>query len=268
MMQASFPYDELYNQYSCALLASSYTGKERDTESGLDYFGARYYGSSMGRFMSPDWADDPIPVPYANLMNPQSLNLYSYVGNNPLSSTDEDGHQDGGALPTATCDSLLCRLINLFRPTPAPPGPPPPPPPPPTPAPTPTPTPAPPNSRTDVVLASDEIPVKALAVNPFLYTTTWYAFGFNNGALGKRQTNAVITLDDSMNGGPFRRTGDPSRGSANDQLMSGPPVDQRWSVDGQRVRLVTSRDKDGKLVLTWQVHVVRGGSRPSYSSVP
>jgi RHS repeat-associated protein len=31
-----------------------FTGKERDTESGNDYFGARYYGSSMGRFMSPD----------------------------------------------------------------------------------------------------------------------------------------------------------------------------------------------------------------------
>jgi RHS repeat-associated protein len=31
-----------------------FTGKERDTESGNDYFGARYYASSMGRFMSPD----------------------------------------------------------------------------------------------------------------------------------------------------------------------------------------------------------------------
>ena len=31
-----------------------FTGKERDTESGLDYFGSTYYGSSMGRFMSPD----------------------------------------------------------------------------------------------------------------------------------------------------------------------------------------------------------------------
>ena len=39
---------------SCGACASRYTGKERDTESGLDYFGARYYGSSMGRFMSPD----------------------------------------------------------------------------------------------------------------------------------------------------------------------------------------------------------------------
>ena len=33
-----------------------FTGKERDTESGNDYFGARYYSSSMGRFMSPDWS--------------------------------------------------------------------------------------------------------------------------------------------------------------------------------------------------------------------
>lgn len=37
-----------------AVCPSRYTGKERDAESGLDNFGARYYGSSMGRFMSPD----------------------------------------------------------------------------------------------------------------------------------------------------------------------------------------------------------------------
>jgi len=71
---------------------SRYTGKERDTESGLDYFGARYYASSMGRFMSPDWAAKAMPVPYAKLDNPQTLNLYAYVGNNPLSRRDPDGH--------------------------------------------------------------------------------------------------------------------------------------------------------------------------------
>lgn len=71
-----------------------FTGKERDDESGLDYFGARYYGSSMGRFLSPDWAAKAEPVPYAKLDNPQSLNLYSYVGNNPLARFDADGHQD------------------------------------------------------------------------------------------------------------------------------------------------------------------------------
>jgi RHS repeat-associated protein len=71
---------------------SRYTGKERDTESGNDYFGARYYASTMGRFMSPDWSAKVMPVPYAKLDNPQSLNLYSYVWNNPLSRNDPDGH--------------------------------------------------------------------------------------------------------------------------------------------------------------------------------
>jgi RHS repeat-associated protein len=69
-----------------------FTGKERDAESGLDYFGARYYASNMGRFMSPDWADKPEAVPYSSLDNPQSLNLYGYVLNNPLSHADADGH--------------------------------------------------------------------------------------------------------------------------------------------------------------------------------
>src|SRR5580658_841058 len=55
-------------------------GKERDTESGLDYFDARYYGSSMGRFLSPD----PSQLYFADPTNPQSLNLYSYGRNNPL----------------------------------------------------------------------------------------------------------------------------------------------------------------------------------------
>jgi RHS repeat-associated protein len=69
-----------------------FTGKERDVESGLDMFGARYYGSSLGRFMTPDWANKPINVPYANFGNPQSLNLYSYVKNNPTTTRDPDGH--------------------------------------------------------------------------------------------------------------------------------------------------------------------------------
>jgi RHS repeat-associated protein len=69
---------------------SCYTGKERDSESGNDYFGARYYASSMGRFMSPDWSAKEDPVPYAQLDDPQSLNLYSYVRNNPLTRVDAD----------------------------------------------------------------------------------------------------------------------------------------------------------------------------------
>ena len=71
-----------------------FTGKERDAESGNDYFGARYYASSMGRFMSPDWSAKVMPVPYATMGDPQSLNLYSYVRNNPLTGVDADGHCD------------------------------------------------------------------------------------------------------------------------------------------------------------------------------
>ena len=64
-----------------------FTGKERDTESGLDYFGARYYSSAMGRFSSPD----PSGLAYADQENPQSLNLYAYALNNPLKNTDPTG---------------------------------------------------------------------------------------------------------------------------------------------------------------------------------
>jgi RHS repeat-associated protein len=70
-----------------------FTSKERDTETGNDYFGARFDSSSMGRFMSPDWANSPEPVPYAKMGNPQSLNLYAFTMNNPESSPDLDGHE-------------------------------------------------------------------------------------------------------------------------------------------------------------------------------
>jgi RHS repeat-associated protein len=69
-----------------------FTGKVRDLETGDDYFGARYYNSAMGRFMSPDWSATPSGVPYAQLGDPQSLNLYGYVRNNPLIRVDLDGH--------------------------------------------------------------------------------------------------------------------------------------------------------------------------------
>jgi RHS repeat-associated protein len=75
-----------------------FTGKERDSETGLDYFGARYYSNGLGRFVTPDWSAKAEPVPFAKLENPQSLNLYSYVFNNPLSNIDEDGHACGFTL--------------------------------------------------------------------------------------------------------------------------------------------------------------------------
>ena len=96
----------------CAF-ASRYTGKERDAESGLDYFGARYYGSNMGRWMSPDWSKNPEAVPYASLRDPQSLNLYSYVGNNPLKQRDPDGHhQECGAQTSSTDPKTGALTVN------------------------------------------------------------------------------------------------------------------------------------------------------------
>ena len=84
-----YPYGgEWVHPYQCCLgNRYKFTGKERDTESNLDNFGARYDSSSMGRFMSPD----SIYIEGNRLFDPQSLNLYSYVRNNPLNLTDPTG---------------------------------------------------------------------------------------------------------------------------------------------------------------------------------
>jgi RHS repeat-associated protein len=70
-----------------------FTQKERDNESGNDYFFARYYNSAIGRFTTPDWSAKTEPVPYAVFTDPQSLNLYAYVRNNPITHVDLDGHE-------------------------------------------------------------------------------------------------------------------------------------------------------------------------------
>jgi RHS repeat-associated protein len=63
-----------------------FTGQERDTETNLDNFKARYMESTLGRFMSPDPANAG-----ANSTNPQSWNMYSYALNSPLVFTDPTG---------------------------------------------------------------------------------------------------------------------------------------------------------------------------------
>jgi RHS repeat-associated protein len=65
-----------------------FTGKERDSESGLDHFQFRNFASTMGRWMSPD----PINLTAKRLVNPaNTLNKYIYGGNNPLLYTDPTG---------------------------------------------------------------------------------------------------------------------------------------------------------------------------------
>src|SRR5258705_3976273 len=63
-----------------------FTQKERDNETGLDYFGARYYASTQGRFTSPD----PL-LSSGSVGVPQSWNRYAYCINNPLAFIDLSG---------------------------------------------------------------------------------------------------------------------------------------------------------------------------------
>jgi RHS repeat-associated protein len=64
-----------------------FSGKEHDTETGLENFGARYDASSMGRFMSPD----PLQISKKKFIDPQQWNMYSYTRNNPLHFVDPTG---------------------------------------------------------------------------------------------------------------------------------------------------------------------------------
>jgi RHS repeat-associated protein len=102
---ASLPFgDNQTITSTCGDLSSMhFTGKERDTESGLDNSDARYYGSSLGRLMSPD----PLA---GHVSDPQTLNRYAYVRNNPLNLTDPTGldfNLTCSGADTATCHGGL-----------------------------------------------------------------------------------------------------------------------------------------------------------------
>ena len=71
--------------YNTNNVRQKFTSKERDNETGLDYFLARYYSSVQGRFTSADSY-------FGSQSNPQTLNLYTYVQNNPLAFVDPTGH--------------------------------------------------------------------------------------------------------------------------------------------------------------------------------
>ena len=126
---------------SCTQNNYKFEGKERDTETLNDEFGARYYSWRFGRWLSADWSTVPVAVPYANLANPQTLNLYAMVADDPESFADLDGHNPqnpgGGCADYETCTSggsnvtqgpkpagrcRLCFLFDWLKPS----GPPPP----------------------------------------------------------------------------------------------------------------------------------------------
>ena len=99
-------------KYSASGPAQKFTGKERDNESGLDYFGARYFSGAEGRFTSVDpenASGDPA--------DPQSWNGYAYARNNPLLYVDPDGRyfvvcQSDGDCTTYAVDSEFYRFLR------------------------------------------------------------------------------------------------------------------------------------------------------------
>ena len=82
-----------------------FTGKERDSETGLDYFGARYFASAQGRFTSAD-----APFADQHTVDPQSWNLYGYVRNNPLANIDSTGR----GCNAVNNSSGFCQRADLY----------------------------------------------------------------------------------------------------------------------------------------------------------
>ncbi len=233
------------------------TGKERDAESGNDYFMARYYSSTMGRFMSPDWAAKAEPVPYAKLDNPQTLNLYAYMRNNPLGGTDPDGHCDwcqklwnyANKKGWKTDEQVAQKGVN----------------------------------NNTVLVQTSSIPGNTDTKEPdnkdvrhVTYTPTKIENGVLKGPVSTNPAdpNVKVTLWESnpnVDNGSYANQGT-TNGSGKDRILTGagilsPSVDQHWSVNGERVQVVVGKNADGTVQTTWQLHVDRSGDVPKFTPV-
>jgi RHS repeat-associated protein len=91
--QATLPFGTALDAESSGATNRRFTSYDRSAMSGLDYAINRQYDSRQGRFTQPD----PLGMAAASLADPQSLNMYAYVGNDPVNRVDPDG-QFWGAL--------------------------------------------------------------------------------------------------------------------------------------------------------------------------
>jgi RHS repeat-associated protein len=114
-----YPFGGEHNYLNTCPQNYKFAGKERDPETSNDDFGARYYSSTYGRFLSADWSSAPSPVPYANLTNPQTLNLYAIVADNPSSFADLDGHCGSDDFGDFGCQSVQTEQQDQRVPQPA-----------------------------------------------------------------------------------------------------------------------------------------------------
>ena len=94
-------------------MTAEFTSKERDSETGLDYFGARYMSSAQGRFTSPDLKQFSLRT----LANPQKWNKYAYVLNNPLATIDPNGREEIKLTVTAYIPDRSFRFPPVVGPT-------------------------------------------------------------------------------------------------------------------------------------------------------
>lgn len=260
-----------------------YIGKERDIESGLDYFGARYYLSNIGRFMSADWSAQAEPVPYAKLDDPQTLNLFAYVRNNPVGLVDPDGHNPYPEAPgyyypniinpiaciwnqmieiknkTERQEAHLQRglAFNAAQQQSA--------------------------NNTDVMLMAKAGPSVGANPKPYQRGTDGTAYmdwqivpQANNisqlpsdphAALGGKYSNAMILLDESKSPSEKGHWEGTRIGSGHDSLNPlALPVTQKWYINtggvnnsgNQRIQLVVGMQPDGTLIKAWTVTVTAG----------
>jgi len=95
------PYGEtLYDEQTVSSVSYKYTGKEQDTETGLYYYGARYYDAKLCKFITPDDRID-------GLFTGAGQNMYMYCHGNPIRFNDPDGHRKEGKIAGAYLGSMM-----------------------------------------------------------------------------------------------------------------------------------------------------------------
>lgn len=104
--QVTLPFGTALDGESTGATNRRFTSYDRSATTGLDYAVNRHYDSRQGRFTQPD----PLGMGAASLADPQSLNMYSYVGNDPMNRVDPDG-QFWGAL-----FQLIAGLFHNLKP--------------------------------------------------------------------------------------------------------------------------------------------------------
>lgn len=109
---------EGYN--AAEIVTQHFSGKERDPESGLDYFGARYFSGAQGRFTTTDPYIPQFECKNASCFNtyigdPQNWNRYAYTRNNPLSYIDTDGEKTELAVGRNSADNPFGHIALIIN---------------------------------------------------------------------------------------------------------------------------------------------------------